>query len=203
MWKKRTEARIAWRLAHAKQQDSVDLSTKCARMPTCRSTKRMPGRAQDAAQPLAGNPPPLPYTPPTPPPPSRTRLRENRTARACSARSGFRSFAHSRTAGFFVWEACGLASVYSSLSEETASGEDTSAKTLTAAHRSLPFQTMLLVENKDNGRRQSSESPIAALSSAEEYRRIAGCSTCARLADLTKVMPEDPVNSEHRPTDEH
>jgi hypothetical protein len=25
MWKKRTEARIAWRTAHAKQQDSVDL----------------------------------------------------------------------------------------------------------------------------------------------------------------------------------
>ena len=47
---------------------------------------------------------------------------------------------------------CGLASVYSSLSEETASGEDTSANNLTAAHRSLPFQTMVVVENKENGR---------------------------------------------------
>ena len=47
---------------------------------------------------------------------------------------------------------CGLASVYSSLSEETASGEDTSANNFTAAHRSLPFQTIVLVENKENGR---------------------------------------------------
>jgi len=47
---------------------------------------------------------------------------------------------------------CGLASVYSSLSEETASGEDTSAKKLTAAHRSLPFETIILVENQENGR---------------------------------------------------
>jgi len=47
---------------------------------------------------------------------------------------------------------CGLASVYSSLSEETASGEDTGAKKLTAAHRSLPFETMILVENQENGR---------------------------------------------------
>jgi rare lipoprotein A (peptidoglycan hydrolase) len=47
---------------------------------------------------------------------------------------------------------CGLASVYSSLSEETASGEDTSAKQFTAAHRSLPFETMVLVENRENGR---------------------------------------------------
>src|SRR5674476_1383514 len=47
---------------------------------------------------------------------------------------------------------CGLASVYSTLSEETASGEDTSAKNLTAAHRSLPFETLVLVENQENGR---------------------------------------------------
>jgi rare lipoprotein A (peptidoglycan hydrolase) len=46
---------------------------------------------------------------------------------------------------------CGLASVYSSLSEETASGEDTSENNFTAAHRSLPFQTLVLVENKKNG----------------------------------------------------
>lgn len=47
---------------------------------------------------------------------------------------------------------CGLASVYSTLSEETASGEDTSAKNLTAAHRSLPFGTMVQVDNQENGR---------------------------------------------------
>jgi len=47
---------------------------------------------------------------------------------------------------------CGLASVYSTLSEETASGEDTSAKNLTAAHRSLPFGTLIQVDNQENGR---------------------------------------------------
>lgn len=46
---------------------------------------------------------------------------------------------------------CGLASVYSSLSEETASGEDTSKKLLTAAHRSLPFGTVVHVDNQENG----------------------------------------------------
>ena len=34
---------------------------------------------------------------------------------------------------------CGLASVYSTDSENTASGEDTQPRNLTAAHRSLPF----------------------------------------------------------------
>ena len=46
----------------------------------------------------------------------------------------------------------GLASVYSSLSKETASGEDTSAKNLTAAHQSLPFGTLVQVDNQENGR---------------------------------------------------
>jgi rare lipoprotein A (peptidoglycan hydrolase) len=57
---------------------------------------------------------------------------------------------------------CGLASVYSSLSEETASREDTSANNSTAAHRSLPFETMVLVENRENGRSESCGSPIVA-----------------------------------------
>jgi rare lipoprotein A len=47
---------------------------------------------------------------------------------------------------------CGLASVYSTLSEETASGDDTSAQNLTAAHRSLPFGTQVQVDNQENGR---------------------------------------------------
>ena len=42
---------------------------------------------------------------------------------------------------------CGLASVYSSLSEETASGEDTLADNFTAAHRTLPFGTLVHVSN--------------------------------------------------------
>jgi rare lipoprotein A len=46
---------------------------------------------------------------------------------------------------------CGLASVYSSVSEETASGEDTRAEDPTAAHRSLPFGTKVQVSNQENG----------------------------------------------------
>ena len=42
---------------------------------------------------------------------------------------------------------CGLASVYSSASEETASGEDTLAENFTAAHRTLPFGTLVRVEH--------------------------------------------------------
>jgi len=47
---------------------------------------------------------------------------------------------------------CGLASQYSSVSEETASGEDTYAENFTAAHRSLPFGTLVRVDNQKNGR---------------------------------------------------
>jgi rare lipoprotein A len=46
---------------------------------------------------------------------------------------------------------CGLASVYSTVSEETASGEDTRAGDRTAAHRSLSFGTVVRVDNQDNG----------------------------------------------------
>ena len=47
---------------------------------------------------------------------------------------------------------CGLASIYSSVSEKTASGEDTRPEDLTAAHRSLPFGTLVHVDNRENGR---------------------------------------------------
>ena len=47
---------------------------------------------------------------------------------------------------------CGLASFYSTASEATASGEDTTAEDLTAAHRTLPFGTLVQVENQENGR---------------------------------------------------
>ena len=47
---------------------------------------------------------------------------------------------------------CGLASVYSSMSEQTASGEDTLAEDFTAAHRTLPFWTLVHVDNQNNGR---------------------------------------------------
>jgi rare lipoprotein A len=47
---------------------------------------------------------------------------------------------------------CGLASLYSSVSEATASGEDTQAENFTAAHRSLPFGTLVRVDNRENER---------------------------------------------------
>ena len=47
---------------------------------------------------------------------------------------------------------CGLASVYSSASEETASGEDTLPDNFTAAHRTLPFGTLVHVNNPENER---------------------------------------------------
>lgn len=47
---------------------------------------------------------------------------------------------------------CGLASVYSTTIEETASGEDTRAEDFTAAHRSLPFGTLVRVNSQENGR---------------------------------------------------
>lgn len=47
---------------------------------------------------------------------------------------------------------CGLASVYGSTSEETASGEDTLPENFTAAHRTLPFGTLVNVINQESGR---------------------------------------------------
>jgi rare lipoprotein A len=47
---------------------------------------------------------------------------------------------------------CGLASVYSTDNEDTASGQDTEAKDFTAAHRSLPFGTLVHVDDQENGR---------------------------------------------------
>lgn len=47
---------------------------------------------------------------------------------------------------------CGLASVYATVTEETASGEDTLPGDFTAAHRSLPFGTLVHIDNQNNGR---------------------------------------------------
>ena len=47
---------------------------------------------------------------------------------------------------------CGLASFYTDVSNETASGEDTLAENFTAAHRTLPFGTLVRVDNQKNGR---------------------------------------------------
>lgn len=47
---------------------------------------------------------------------------------------------------------CGIASIYATASEETASGEDTRPENFTAAHPILPFGTMVRVEHQENGR---------------------------------------------------
>jgi rare lipoprotein A len=47
---------------------------------------------------------------------------------------------------------CGLASVYETVTEETASGEDTLPEDFTAAHRTLPFGTLVQVDNQKSGR---------------------------------------------------
>lgn len=47
---------------------------------------------------------------------------------------------------------CGLASVYATVSEKTASGEDTYAENFTAAHRTLPFGTLVRVDNQKSQR---------------------------------------------------
>ena len=47
---------------------------------------------------------------------------------------------------------CGLASVYATETEETASGEDTLPEDFTAAHRTLPFGTLVQVDNQKSGR---------------------------------------------------
>jgi rare lipoprotein A (peptidoglycan hydrolase) len=65
-------------------------------------------------------------------------------------------------------EECGLASVYSSVSEETASGEDTMPEDFTGAHRTLPFGALVHVENKKTSVSRWYGSPIADLSSPEE-----------------------------------
>jgi peptidoglycan lytic transglycosylase len=47
---------------------------------------------------------------------------------------------------------CGLASVYETVMQETASGEDTLPEDFTAAHRTLPFGTLVQVDNQKSGR---------------------------------------------------
>jgi rare lipoprotein A len=46
----------------------------------------------------------------------------------------------------------GIAAIHSGYTGKTTSGEAFNAKSLTAAHRSLPFGTMVLVTNTQNGR---------------------------------------------------
>ena len=98
---------------------------------------------------------------------------------------------------------CGVASIYSTVSEETASGEDTQAENFTAAHRSLPFGTLVHVDNQDNGRstvvRITDRGPFA-------HERIIDLSQIAAralaVADLARVCLVIVIVPENRATDE-
>jgi rare lipoprotein A len=99
---------------------------------------------------------------------------------------------------------CGLASVYSTLSEETASGQDTSVNDRTAAHRSLPFGTLVRVDNQENG-----HSAVVRITDRGPFvgGRIIDVSQIAAhelgFADLTKVclkilsIPDKPPAEEN------
>ena len=74
---------------------------------------------------------------------------------------------------------CGLASVYSTDSEGTASGEDTQPKNLTAAHRSLPFGTLVHVDDRENGR-----SAVVRITDRGPF-------TSGRIIDLSKAAARE------------
>jgi rare lipoprotein A len=63
---------------------------------------------------------------------------------------------------------CGLASVYATVTEETASGGDTLPEDFTAAHRTLQFGTLVQVDNQKSGRSTVVRITFVAHSSVEE-----------------------------------
>jgi rare lipoprotein A len=99
---------------------------------------------------------------------------------------------------------CGLASVYSTLSEETASGQDTSVNDRTAAHRSLPFGTLVRVDNQENGR-----SAVVRITDRGPFvsGRIIDVSQVAAhelgFSELTKVCLKILSIPENRPSGEY
>lgn len=99
---------------------------------------------------------------------------------------------------------CGLASVYSTLSEETASGLDTSVNDRTAAHRSLPFGTLVRVHNQENA-----QSAVVRITDRGPFvsGRIIDVSQIAAhelgFSDLTKVCLEILSIQENRPGGEN
>lgn len=74
---------------------------------------------------------------------------------------------------------CGLASVYTTESEKAASGEDTQPRDLTAAHRSLPFGTLVLVNNQENGR-----SAVVKITDRGPF-------TTGRIIDLSQIAARE------------
>ena len=83
----------------------------------------------------------------------------------------------------------GVASTYSSSGEQTASGEVSNSDNMTAAHRSLPFGTMVRVTNRRNG--QSVIVRINDRGPVRGGRVIDVTSAAARALDFTGLTEVD------------
>jgi rare lipoprotein A len=99
---------------------------------------------------------------------------------------------------------CGLASFYTNVSNETASGEDTLAEDFTAAHRTLPFGTLVRVENKKNGRwtvvRITDRGPTIAgriIDVSQVAARALGISGLAQVCLKIMWIPESRAAEDH------
>jgi peptidoglycan lytic transglycosylase len=99
---------------------------------------------------------------------------------------------------------CGLASVYSSASEQTASGEDTLAEDFTAAHRTLPFGTLVHVAHQKNGRsavvRITDRGPTVAgriIDISQIAARALGISGLAQVCLKILWVPESAAAESH------
>jgi rare lipoprotein A len=98
---------------------------------------------------------------------------------------------------------CGVASIYSTVSEETASGEDTQAENFTAAHRALPFGTLVHVNNQDNGRstvvRITDRGPFTherIIDLSQIAARALAMADLARVCLIVVVVPENQAADE-------
>ena len=98
---------------------------------------------------------------------------------------------------------CGVASIYSTVSEETASGEDTQAENFTAAHRSLPFGTLVHISNQDNGLstvvRITDRGPFAhgrVIDLSQIAARALAMTDLARVCLIIVIVPDNPVADE-------
>jgi len=95
---------------------------------------------------------------------------------------------------------CGLVSVYASTSEETASGEDTQPEDFTAAHRTLPFGTLVRVDDPKTGRwtivRITDRGPFVSgriIDVSQVAARQLGVSglmqACLRIVSIPEIRP--------------
>lgn len=107
---------------------------------------------------------------------------------------------------------CGRASWYA-LTSRTASGEMMDARQLTAAHRSLPFGTLLQVTNPHNGRtiivRINDRGPFVggrvldlSKAAAKQLNFIqSGVTKVCMTTELTVPLPRARPNQDRRPLD--